>query len=234
MSPTQKRRLARSLTSLGLPVVTVFGQTELSPIVAQTSVDDPETELVHTVGKPLWNVEVRIADPIDLQVRPIGIEGEIQARGYQTMIGYFDAPEDTRQPITADGWLRTGDLGTLDERGYLRVTGRLKDMIIRGGENIYPVEIEACLQQHPDVTDVAVFGAPDEKWGEVVAAVVRLSPNASGCAEKLIEHCRGAMAHHKSPTLWFTCDQFPLTASGKVQKFRLREALAAGALDKLD
>lgn len=110
----------------------------------------------------------------------------------------------------------------------------MKDMIIRGGENIYPVEIEACLLQHPDVTDVAVFGAPDEKWGEVVAAVVRLSPNASGCAEKLIEHCRGAMAHHKSPTLWFTCDQFPLTASGKVQKFRLREALAAGALDKLD
>ena len=231
VSPEIHRRVK---DALGLPVVTVFGQTELSPIVAQTSVDDPETELVHTVGKPLWNVEVRIADPIDLQVRPIGIEGEIQARGYQTMIGHFDAPEDTRQPITADGWLRTGDLGTLDERGYLRVTGRLKDMIIRGGENIYPVEIEACLLQHPDVTDVAVFGAPDEKWGEVVAAVVRLSPNASGCAEKLIEHCRGAMAHHKSPTLWFTCDQFPLTASGKVQKFRLREALAAGALDKLD
>ncbi|QOZ77709.1 long-chain fatty acid--CoA ligase [Bradyrhizobium sp. CCBAU 53351] len=231
VSPEIHRRVK---DALGLPVVTVFGQTELSPIIAQTSVEDPKTELVHTVGKPLWNVEVRIADPIDLRVRPIGVEGEIQARGYQTMIGYFDAAEDTRQAITTDGWLRTGDLGTLDERGYLRVTGRLKDMIIRGGENIYPVEVEACLLKHPDVADVAVFGAPDEKWGEVVAAVVRLSPNASGRAEKLIEHCRGAMAHHKSPTLWFACNQFPLTASGKVQKFRLREALAAGALDKLD
>ncbi|MHC4042979.1 AMP-binding protein [Bradyrhizobium sp. 23AC] len=194
VSPEIHRRVKEAL---GLPVVTVFGQTELSPIVAQTSVDDPEKELVHTVGKPLWNVEVRIADPMDLRLRPIGTEGEIQARGYQTMIGYFDAPEDTRQAITTDGWLRTGDLGTLDERGYLRVTGRLKDMIIRGGENIYPVEIEACLLRHPDVADVAVFGAPDEKWGEVVAAAVCLSPNASGCAEKLIEHCRGAMAHHK-------------------------------------
>ncbi|WP_253610032.1 MULTISPECIES: AMP-binding protein [unclassified Bradyrhizobium] len=231
VSPEIHRRVKEAL---GLPVLTVFGQTELSPIVAQTSVDDPETELVHTVGKPLWNVEVRIADPIDLRVRPIGSEGEIQVRGYQTMIGYFEAPEDTRQAIATDGWLRTGDLGTLDERGYLRVTGRLKDMIIRGGENIYPVEVEACLLRHPDVADVAVFGAPDEKWGEVVAAAVRLSPNAYGCAEKLIEHCRGAMAHHKSPTLWFACTEFPLTASGMVQKFRLREALAAGTLDKLD
>jgi acyl-CoA synthetase (AMP-forming)/AMP-acid ligase II len=107
-------------------------------------------------------------------------------------------------------------------------------MIIRGGENIYPVEIEACLLRHPDVADVAVFGAPDEKWGEAVAAAVRLSPNASISPEKLIEHCRGAMAHHKAPTLWFACTEFPLTASGKVQKFKLREALAAGSLSKLN
>lgn len=231
VSPEIHRRVKDTLS---LQLLTVFGQTELSPIVAQTSVDDPETELVHTVGKPLWNVEVRIADPLQLRVLPTGTEGEIQVRGYQTMIGYFDAPEDTRQAVTADGWLRTGDLGTLDERGYLRVTGRLKDMIIRGGENIYPVEIEACLLQHPDVADVAVFGVPDEKWGEVVAAAIRLTPSASACAERLIAHCRAAMAHHKVPTLWFSCTEFPLTASGKVQKFRLREALAAGSLSKLN
>ena len=231
VSPEIHRRVKEAL---GLPVLTVFGQTELSPIVAQTSIDDPETELVRTVGKPLWNVEVRVADPVDVSVVGIGVEGEIQARGYQTMIGYFDAPEDTERTITSEGWLRTGDLGTLDENGYLRVTGRLKDMIIRGGENIYPVEIEACLLRHPDVADVAVFGAPDEKWGEIVAAAVRLSPNASGGSERLTEHCRAAMAHHKAPTLWFTCAEFPLTASGKVQKFRLREALVAGSLSRLD
>lgn len=230
VSPEIHRRVKQAL---GLPVVTVYGQTELSPIAAQTSVDDPDTELVQTVGKPLWNVELRIVDPIDLRVLPIGNEGEIQARGYQTMIGYFEAPEDTRQAITADGWLRTGDLGTFDARGYLRVTGRLKDMIIRGGENIYPVEIEACLLRHPDVADAAVFGAPDERWGEVVAAAVRLLPNASLSADQLTEHCRAAMAHHKTPTLWFVCTEFPLTASGKVQKFRLREALASGQLDVL-
>lgn len=227
VSPEIHRRVGESL---GLPVLTVFGQTELSPIVAQTSIDDPDNEFVQTVGKPLWNVEVRIVDPVNMQVLPIGAEGEIQVRGYQTMIGYFDAPEDTRQTITHDGCLRTGDLGTLDERGYMRVAGRLKDMIIRGGENIYPAEIEACLLRHPDA---AVVGAPDEKWGEVVAAAVRLSPNASGRAERLTEHCRAAMAHHKTPTLWFVCTEFPLTASRKVQKFRLREALTAGSLSRL-
>lgn len=230
VSPEIHRRVKEALD---LPVLTVFGQTELSPIVAQTSTEDPEEERIHTVGRPLWNVEVRIADPVDLRILPADTEGEIQVRGYQTMIGYFDAPEDTRQAITPDGWLRTGDLGTLNERGYMRVTGRLKDMIIRGGENIYPVEVEACLLRHPDVADVAVFGAPDDKWGEVVAAAIRLSLNASASAELLTAHCREAMAPHKTPTLWFACAEFPLTASGKVQKFQLREALAAGSLTRL-
>jgi fatty-acyl-CoA synthase/long-chain acyl-CoA synthetase len=116
----------------------------------------------------------------------------------------------------------------------VRVTGRLKDMMIHGGESIYPVEIEACLLRHPDVADVAAFGAPDEKWGEIVAAAVRLTPNASGCAERLTAHYRAAMAHHKAPTLWFAWTEFPLTASGQVQKFKLREALAAGSLSRLN
>ncbi|WP_454620871.1 AMP-binding protein [Bradyrhizobium cenepequi] len=219
--------------ALGTPLLTVYGQTELSPIVSQTSFDDPEDKLVYSSGRPLWNVEVRIADPIGLTVLPLGAEGEIQARGYQTMIEYFDDPEETRRTITPDGWLRTGDLGTMDSAGYLQVTGRLKDMIIRGGENIYPVEIEACLLRHPDVTDVAVFGAPDEKWGEVVAAAVRLSKGSSASVDELTAYCRETMAPHKAPSLWFGCTEFPLTASGKVQKFRLREALADGSLQKL-
>ena len=121
----------------------------------------------------------------------------------------------------------------MDEAGYLRITGRLKDMIIRGGENIYPAEVEACLLRHPAVADVSVFGAPDEKWGEVVAAAVRLVPNADITAEALIAYCKEAIASHKAPTVWFACSGFPLTASGKIQKFRLRDAAVEGALQRL-
>jgi len=219
--------------ALKTPLMTVYGQTELSPIVAQTAFEDPEGERIHTVGRPLWNVEVRVADPATFEALPLGREGEIQVRGYQTMIEYFDKPEETRETITNDGWLRTGDLGKMDTYGYLQVTGRLKDMIIRGGENLYPVEIEACLVRHPDVADAAVFGVPDPKWGEVVVAAVRIRPGRNTTAEALMAHCRIAMAPHKAPTRWFSCAEFPLTASGKVQKFKLREALANGALHPL-
>ncbi|CAN7368842.1 AMP-binding protein [Bradyrhizobium sp. LjRoot220] len=218
---------------LKTPLMTVYGQTELSPIVSQTTFEDTEDKRIHTVGKPLWNVGVRIADPATFEVLPLESEGEIQARGYQTMIEYFDKPEETHEAITSDGWLRTGDLGKMDSSGYLQVTGRLKDMIIRGGENIYPVEIEACLIRHPDIVDAAVFGVPDTKWGEVVAAAVRMRSDSKTTAEALITHCREAMASHKAPTLWFSCTEFPLTASGKVQKFKLREALTNGALQPL-
>lgn len=216
-----------------IPLLTVYGQTELSPIVSQTSFEDREDKRVHTVGKPLWNVEVRIADPVTSELLPLESEGEIQVRGYQTMIEYFDKPEETQETITNDGWLRTGDLGKMDSSGYLQVTGRLKDMIIRGGENIYPVEIEACLIRHPDVTDVAVFGVADPKWGEIVAAAVRMKQDSKTGAEALVTHCRETMAPHKSPTLWFRCAEFPLRASGKVQKFKLKEALTTGALRPL-
>jgi fatty-acyl-CoA synthase/long-chain acyl-CoA synthetase len=218
---------------LETPLMTVYGQTELSPIVSQTTFEDPEDKRIHTVGKPLWNVDVRIANPATLEVLPLESEGEIQVRGYQTMIEYFDKPEETRETITNDGWLRSGDLGTMDSCGYLQVTGRLKDMIIRGGENLYPVEIEACLVRHPDVADAAVFGVPDPKWGEIVVAAVRMRSGGKTTAEALITHCREAMAPHKAPALWFSCAEFPLTASGKIQKFKLREALANGALHPL-
>lgn len=230
VSPEIHRRVQETF---GLPIITVYGQTELSPIVSQTCAEDSADDRIHTVGKPLWNVEVRIVDPSDLQVTPIGAEGEIQVRGYQMMIEYYDAPDFTRQTITPDGWLRTGDLGTLDDRGYLRITGRLKDMIIRGGENIYPAEIESCLLRHADVADVAVFGVPDEKWGEVVAAAVRLTGNGERSVAPLVDHCRASLAPHKTPSLWFACEQFPLTASGKIQKFRLKDAAVSGSLHSM-
>lgn len=219
--------------ALKLPLLTVFGQTELSPIVSQTSIDDPDEQRIHSVGRPLWNVEVRIVDPNGDRVVGIGVEGEIQVRGYQTMLGYFNAPQETSETITADGWLRTGDLGAMDEAGYLRITGRLKDMIIRGGENIYPAEVEACLLRHPAVADISVFGAPDDKWGEVVAAAVRLVPDVPVTATELSAFCKTEIAPHKAPTVWYACTGFPLTASGKIQKFRLRDAAVEGELQRL-
>jgi len=164
----------------------------------------------------------------------VGAEGEIQARGYQTMLGYFGMPEASAQALDSDGWLRTGDLGTMDERGYLRVTGRLKDMIIRGGENIYPVEIEACLLTHAGVANAAVFGQPDERWGEVVCAAVQpRDPQRPPSAEELHAHCRAALAPHKTPVRWHACSDWPLTGSGKVQKFKLQAMAGSGELPTL-
>lgn len=218
---------------LGCDLVTVFGQTELSPIVCQTSPSDSAEDKAHTAGTPLWNAEVRIAGPHGA-VLPIGQEGEIQVRGYQTMIEYFDEPLATRQTLAGDGWLCTGDLGTMDERGYCEVTGRLKDMIIRGGENIYPAQVETVLMRHEAVADAAVFGLPDERWGEQVAAAVRWRHGVAPCsAEELRQHCRQHIAPHKAPEYWFACDAFPLTGSGKVQKFRLKDLARNGALQML-
>jgi fatty-acyl-CoA synthase len=151
---------------------------------------------------------------------------KIQARGYQSMIGYFNKPEATAETIDPDGWLRTGDLGTMDARGYVQITGRIKDMIIRGGENIYPREIEAVLFAHPDVADVAVFGIPDPHWGEIVGAVIRAAdPAKPPSATDLRGHCRAALASFKTPVEWFMCTEFPLTGSGKVQKLKASRIL---------
>ncbi len=213
----------RVRTEMGCDLVTVYGQTELSPIVCQTAPGDSAEDKAQTTGQPLWQVEVRISGP-DGEVLPVGEEGEIQARGYQSMLEYFEQPGATAQTLLGDGWLRTGDLGTMDARGYCHVTGRLKDMIIRGGENIYPVQVEGVLMKHPSVADVAVFGLEDAHWGEQVAAAIRFKPEAQVCAaEELKQFCREHLAPHKSPEYWFICEAFPLTGSGKVQKFRLKE-----------
>ena len=226
--------VARVERLFGCRFSTVFGQTELSPVVTQTSPDDSAEDKAETAGRPLWNVDVKIADLTGAPV-PIGEQGEICARGYQRMIEYFELPEATAETIDADGWVHTGDLGTMDARGYLKVTGRLKDMIIRGGENIYPREIEERLFTHPAVEDVAVVGLPDPVWGERVAAVLRLRPGiAAPDPDELRDFCRAALAPHKAPVDWYVADQFPLTGSGKVQKFRIAALVRDGAYAELD
>jgi fatty-acyl-CoA synthase len=174
---------------------------------------------------------VKIADPLTGEVLPIGEPGEICCRGEQNMISYYGMPEATRDAIDAGGWLHMGDLGTMDERGFIRITGRLKDMIIRGGINIYPREIEELLQSHPAVAEAAVVGVPHERWGEQLAAVIRTAPGADRpLADELRAFCREHLSAHKAPTLWTFVDAMPVTSTGKIQKYVLRDQLAAGAL----
>ncbi|OUZ12402.1 long-chain fatty acid--CoA ligase [Aeromicrobium sp. PE09-221] len=217
----------------GVRFTTVYGQTELSPIIAQTSPDDSTDDKCHTVGRPLWNVEIAVLDPLTGEVVALGEVGEICARGYQQMLGYYNMPDQTAETIDADGWLHTGDLGTLDERGYLRVTGRLKDMVIRGGENIYPREVEDVLIQHEAIATAIVVGVPDERWGESVAAVVSLSSDVTPTGQELHDFVRTHLAPHKTPKAWYVADELPTNAMGKLQKFRLRESIVSGELAPL-
>ncbi len=219
-------------STLGVDFTIVYGQTECSPVLTNTRPSDTAEDKGLTVGPPLPHTEVRIVDPGTLETVPVGESGELWARGYFTMIEYFDKPEETAETLRPDGWLRTGDLAVMDERGYCRIVGRLKDMIIRGGENLFPAEIEEVLMRHPAVAEVAVVGLPDERWGEVVAAFVRFAdgetrPRVSG----LRSHLRDALSPQKTPTRWFEVDAFPLTGSGKIQKFALRSSWEAGEHD---
>ncbi|MDO8778732.1 MAG: AMP-binding protein [Burkholderiaceae bacterium] len=233
-APVPPELLKRVQVGLGCDLLSVYGQTEASPIICQTAPQDALADKAETAGQPLWQVEVRIADPLDGTVQAVGVGGEVQARGYQTMLGYYDMPEATAQALTSEGWLRTGDLGVMDDRGYVRITGRLKDMIIRGGENIFPVEVEARLLQHPAVVDVAVFGLLDPHWGEIVCAALRFrSAEATPTAEELRQFCKQSLAPQKAPTKYFASTAFPLTGSGKIQKFRLIQQAREGALTLL-
>lgn len=226
--------IRRVEAAYGCGFTTVYGQTELSPIVTQTSPTDSAADKAGTAGRPLWNVELKIVDPDGGGTVQRGQQGEVCARGYQQMLGYFDLPDRTAETVDRDGWLHTGDLGTLDDRGYLRITGRLKDMIIRGGENMFPVEIEQVIFTHPEVADVAVVGVPDPVWGERIAAVVRpRHQHAPPARSDLHALCREVLAPAKTPADWYIADGFPLTGSGKVQKFRVRELLADGGYEEL-
>ena len=213
--------------ALGIDLIVLFGQTEASCSIMKTRPDDSAEDKAETIGLPLPQTEVQIVDPDSGQVVAPGVSGEICARGYGVMLGYYDNPEATAATIDARGWLHTGDLGTMDDRGYCKIVGRIKDMIIRGGENIYPREIEEVLFTHPAVGDVAVVGVPDEKWGERVVAFVRLAPEGHAGGEELETFVRKHLARHKTPREWFFLDELPMTASGKVQKFALRERYAS-------
>ncbi len=204
-------------------ITIVFGQTESSPGCTQSRVDDPIELRVATVGRALPGVECRIVDPATNEPVADGIAGEFVARGYNIMKGYYNMPEATAAAIDADGWLHTGDLAVRDAQGYYKITGRIKDMIIRGGENIYPKEIEEFLYTHPAVTDVQVVGVPDPTYGEaVLAAVIRKEGATCGEAE-LQAYVQGHMARHKTPRYILFVDEFPMTASGKIQKYKIRE-----------
>ena len=221
----------RTTETFGCQTAIVFGQTELHGVISQTQLDDSAEDQSETIGRPLPQVEVKIADPVTGEVMPVGQVGEICARGYQTMLGYFGMPEETAAALDGDGWLRTGDLAAMDGRGYLTIAGRLKDMIIRGGENIYPREIEDVLFAHPDVSQAAVLGLADDRWGERVAAVIRpADPANPPSPAALRDYCRDHLAGFKAPAEWFFVADYPLTASGKIQKFRLQEDIAAGRI----
>ena len=218
---------------LGAPFTIVFGQTECSPVALMTWASDSIADKAGTIGTPMPNVEVRIVNPDTGQTVPIGEIGEICTRGYHIMHGYFENEAATKAAIDPEGWLHTGDLGAMDARGYCTIEGRLKDMIIRGGENIYPRELEEALFRHPAVGDVAVIGLPDPKWGEVVAAFIRPPPGASVDKDELFNYLREHLAPHKTPRHWFVVDAMPLTGSGKIQKFKLREQWARGEMKEL-
>jgi fatty-acyl-CoA synthase len=203
-----------------------YGLTEASPGVSGSRPEDGFDQRCHTVGRPLPGTRVRIVDPETQAELPAGTEGEVQVAGYNVMVGYHDEPEATAAALTPEGWLRTGDLGCYGDDGCLRITGRIKDIIIRGGENIAPAEIESLLRAHDDVVDAAVVGVPHDHFGEEVAAALILKEGAALDADTLAAGLEGHIAGFKIPKIWKQVDAFPLTGSGKVKKFLLREMFA--------
>ena len=213
---------------LGAPFTIVYGQTECSPVATMTAPDDSMTQKATTIGAPMPHCEIRIIDVETGETVPVGEVGELVTRGYHVMHGYFDMPEQTAEAIDDEGWLHTGDLAAMDDAGYCSIEGRLKDMIIRGGEDVYPKEIEELLYAHASVGEVAVVGLPDEKWGESVAVFIRRAQGSDLNKPELFNYLREHLAPHKTPRLWFEVTEFPMTGSGKIQKFKLREQWTSG------
>jgi fatty-acyl-CoA synthase len=226
-SPCPIAVMRRVVGEMHMPEITIcYGMTETSPVSFQSSCDDPLERRVGTVGRIHPHVQVKIVDA-DGRVTPRGTSGQLLTRGYSVMRGYWAEPERTRDAIDAGGWMHTGDLAVIDEQGYCNIVGRVKDMIIRGGENISPREIEEFLYRHPAVLDVAVVGVPDHKYGEAVCACIRLRDGAAATEEEIREFCRGQIAHYKVPRYVRFVDGFPMTVTGKVQKYLIREHVRA-------
>jgi fatty-acyl-CoA synthase len=205
-------------------VTIAYGMTETSPVSFQSAVDDPIERRVSTIGRVQPHIEVKVIDE-NGRTTPRGVPGELCTRGYSVMLGYWNDPQRTAEVIDAEGWMHTGDLGTLDEEGYANIVGRIKDMVIRGGENIYPREIEEFLHSHPKIADVQVVGVPDPRMGEELCAWIHLAPGESCNEEEIQNFCRGRIARYKIPRYVRFVEGFPLTASGKVQKFVIREQM---------
>ena len=224
-SPCPMEVMKKVVDVMGAKEITIaYGQTESSPVITQTRTDDPLELRVSSVGRKLPDVEVRIVSVQTGEDCEPEEQGELWTRGYHVMRGYYDMEEKTSEVLDEEGWLHTGDLAVMDEDGYVRITGRAKDMIIRGGENVYPREIEEFLYTHPEVSDVQVYGVPDEKYGEKVAAAVQLRQDSDLTAEDIKEYCRENIAYYKVPEYVDFVDDYPMTASGKIQKYKLREA----------
>ncbi|BBB89966.1 MAG TPA: AMP-binding protein [Methylomusa anaerophila] len=223
-SPCPIEVMKKVVEKMGMREITItYGQTEASPGITMTRTDDPLELRVATVGRALTNVEVKIVDPETGREVPPGVQGELFSRGYNTMKGYYKMPEATAAAIDQDGWLHTGDLAVMDENGYCKITGRLKDVIIRGGENIYPREIEEFLYTHPQIKDVQVVGVPSAKYGEEVMAFIQLKPGETLTADEIRNYCRDKIARYKIPKYVEFIESYPTTASGKIQKYKLRE-----------
>jgi fatty-acyl-CoA synthase len=224
-SPCPVEVMKRCINEMHMDQVTIcYGMTETSPVSTQTLVDDPIDKRVGTVGRVHPHVEVKVVDPATGLVVNRGESGELCTRGYSVMLGYWDEPEKTADAIDAARWMHTGDLAVMDADGYLNIVGRIKDMIIRGGENVYPREVEEFLYTHPDVIDVQVIGVPDVKYGEEIMAWLKVREGATLDLEGVRRYCHGRIAHYKVPRYVYVADEFPMTVTGKVQKFKMREA----------
>jgi len=226
-APCPVALVKRVMQQLGADEITIgYGLTEASPVITQTRVDDPEERRMGSVGRPIPGVEVKVVDPTSSTDLPLGEPGELCARGHNVMMGYYGMPDATAEAIDSNGWLHTGDLATVDADGFVQITGRKKDMIIRGGENVYPREVEEVLHRHPAVEDVQVVGVPDERLGEELCAWIRLRSGTSATEDEVREFLQGKVAHYKIPRFIDFVESFPLTETGKVRKYEIREEAA--------
>ena len=227
-SPCPTEVMKKVQSKMNMREVTIcYGMTETSPVSTQSWLDDPLEKRVGTVGRVHPHIEVKIVNPETGGVVPRGTPGELCTRGYSVMLGYWQNPEATKVALDEAGWMHTGDLATMDEDGYVKIVGRIKDMIIRGGENVYPREIEEFLHTHPGVSEAQVIGVPSERYGEEVMAWVKPKPGVTLTQEELVKHCTGRISTFKIPKYWKFVDAFPMTVTGKVQKFRMREVAVA-------
>jgi fatty-acyl-CoA synthase len=223
-SPCPIEVMKQCVDEMHMHEVTIgYGMTETSPVSTQTSPDDPLDKRVGTVGRVLPHVQVKVIDPMTGATLGLNETGELCTKGYSVMLGYWNEPQMTADAIDADGWMHSGDLAVMDDDGYVSIVGRIKDMIIRGGENIYPREVEEFLYGHPDIVEVQVIGVPDQKYGEELVAWVRLREGASMTRDDLAAFCSGRIAHFKIPRYVHITDEFPMTVTGKIQKYKMRE-----------